>query len=251
MIKIGVVGKASNELRTMLDSEVFRVQGIRYAGYIPQEVLYPEAIDNFDIVIVQGTKICDRTAREVIADKVKSGGKMILVGDSCTRVTDDPDLFGWNISIGTLGEIVPAKINESTNKGEPLIRTNITGKYQAIDPDHPIFAGIKNFGFNGNFVEAYPTANANVLALIQESTMLRFPLPAQYAILESKNPQKGKVLYLAYEPTPKTGREMFLNMILYLKGAKNQNAIESTIYDVFSRLFTCVAWMAGAPVLRY
>ncbi len=220
VIKIGVVGRASSDVKAMLETEVFRVQGIRYAGDIPQEVLYPGVLDNFDIVIVQGTQICDRTAREVIADKVKSGGKMVLVGDSCTRVTDDPNAVGWDVGIGTLGDVVPVLVGGPTHEREPIRRTGVSGKFKVIDVNHPIFNGIKNFGFNGNLVEVYPKTNANVLAFIDESASGRVTLPAQYAILESKGLLSGKVVYLAYDPTVKTSREMFLNMVLYLKGAK-------------------------------
>ncbi len=219
-IKVGVVGRASSDLKSMLESEVFRVQGIRYAGDIPPDVLYPGVLDNFDIVIVQGTQICDRTAREVISEKVKSGGKLILVGDSCTRVTDEPDAFGWDVGIGTLGDVVPAMLGGPTKEREPIIRTNVAGKYKIIDPVHPIFNEIKSFNFNGNLVEVYPKTNADVLAFIDESASGRVTLPAQYAILETKGLLAGKTLYLAYDPTLKTSREMFLNMILYLKGAK-------------------------------
>ncbi len=220
VIKVGVVGRASSDVRGMLETEVFRVQGIRYAGDIPQEVLYPGVLDNFDIVIVQGTQVCDRTAREVLADKVKSGGKLILVGDSCTRVTDDPNAVGWDVGIGTLGDIVPAMVGGPTHEREPVRRSGVSGKFKIIAFDHPIFNGIKNFGFNGNLVEVYPKANANVLAFIDESASGKVTLPAEYAILETKSLLSGKVLYLAYDPTVTTSREMFLNMILYLKGAK-------------------------------
>ncbi len=220
VIKVGVVGHASSDLKNMLEAEVFRVQGVRYAGDIPQEVLYPGVLDNFDIIVVQGTQICDRTAREVIADKVKAGGKLILVGDSCTRVTDDPNAVGWDVGIGTMGDVVPALVGGPTHEREPIKRVGVSGKFKVIEPDHPLFNGIKNFGFNGNLVEVYPKANANVLAFIDESASGRVTLPAQYAILESKGLLTGKVVYLAYDPTVGTSREMFLNLVLYLKGAK-------------------------------
>ncbi|MFQ5405831.1 MAG: hypothetical protein ACE5DI_01600 [Candidatus Micrarchaeia archaeon] len=220
VIKVGVIGRASSDLKTMLETEVFRVQGIRYAGDIPQNALYAPTLDNFDIIIVQGTTVCDRTAREVISDRVKGGGKLIIVGDACTRVTDDPNAVGWDVGIGTLGDVVPAVVGGPTHEREPIKRSGVSGKFKVIAVDHPIFNGIKNFGFHGNIVEVYPKSNSKVLAFVDESASGRTTLPAQYAILESRSLLAGKVIYLAYEPTQKTSREMFLNMLLYLKGSK-------------------------------
>lgn len=219
-IKVGVVGHASSDIKNMLAAEDFRVQGMRYAGEIKQEVLYPGVLDSFDIIIIQGTQICDRTAREVIADKVKNGGKLVLIGDACTRVTDDPNAVGWKVGIGTLGDVVPASVGGPTHEREPVKRTGVSGKFKVIEQDHPMFNGIKNFGFNGNLVEVFPDANARVLAFVDESSSGKVTDQAFFAILESKSMLSGKVIYLAYDPTESTSRNMFLNMLLYMKGAK-------------------------------
>ncbi len=220
VMKVAVVGRASPELKKMLEAEDFRVTGVYYSGDLKQEILYPGVLNNFDIVILENTATCDRTARRVIADKVKSGGKLIIIGDACTRVTDDPNALGWDVGIGTMGDIVPATIGGVTHEREPIRRIGVNGKFKVIDQFHPIFNGIKNFGFQGDIVQVYPKSNAEVLAYVDLSPSGKVTEPAMFAIAESKSLIGGKVMYLAYNPTDGTSRNMFLNMLLYLKGAK-------------------------------
>ena len=219
-IKVAVVGRASAGLKAMLEAEDFRMSGVYYAGDLKQEILYPGVLNNFDIVILENTATCDRVARRVIADKVKSGGKLIIVGDACTRVSDDPNALGWDVGIGTMGDIVPATIGGVTHEREPIRKIGVSGKFKIIDPFHPIFNGIKNYGFSGDVVKVYPKADANVLAFVDLSPSGKVTEPAMYAILESRAFIGGKVVFLAYNPTERTSRNMFLNTLIYLKGSK-------------------------------
>ncbi|HIH21011.1 TPA: hypothetical protein HA244_07130 [Candidatus Micrarchaeota archaeon] len=229
-IRIAVVGSPSPQLNDYLRSEQYRLAGVAYAVPIRQEAIYPGVLKNFDIILLQNSPVCDRTARKEIADAVKSGKKLIVIGDACTRVSDDPTAVGWDIGIGLIGDVMPVTYSGNLfheRSGQTLV--NIAqGKFQIIDQESPIFNGIVNHGiFESTFVNVYPKANSGVLALIEEyggSTTSA----TTYAIIESRGMlSAGKTLYFSFDPatelTP-TGQkpryQMLLNALLYLKGAK-------------------------------
>lgn len=218
-IKVAVIGRASPAMEALLKAEDYRIAGITYVGSINQEVVVPGTLNNFDIIILQGSTVCDRTARKTIADRVKGGAKLIIIRDACTRINDDPNALGWDIGIGTLGDVTPVKyggvlMHERTGSTS----TYATGRFKIVSPDHPIFNGILNYNFNDVVTAVYPQANAEVLAYVDQYYG-RPTAPATYAIIESKGLLAGKTLYFAFDPA--TGsRNLFMNALLYLRGAK-------------------------------
>ena len=223
-VKIGVVGHASLNMANLLQAEDFRIAGIQYLGDLDQTAIYPGVLNQFDIIMLQGEQICDRTARKVIADKVKSGGKLIVVADACTKVHDDNTVVGWDVGIGTLGDIMPVIVGGVTHEYEPVRRTSITGKFKIVVVDHPIFPrGQKNFQFSGSVVKVIPNGRVdnNILAYVDTSSQ-QVTDPAVFAIVESKSLLAGKVMYFAFDPgnLEYSSRNMFLNTLLYLKGAR-------------------------------
>ncbi len=221
-IKVVVIGHESEALRSVMTAEDFRVAGVNYIGSIPQEAITPGSLNSYDIIVLQGSTVCDRTARKVIADRVKAGGKLIVVGDACTRVTDDANAVGWDIGIGSLGDVIPVTyggvlFHESTGQSTVSVPS---GKFKIIAPDHPIFNGIKNFGFTGVVTRVLPNANSNALAYI-DTYFGRVTAPATFAIVESQGLLTGKTLYYSFDPgLAFASRNMLLNSLLYLKGAK-------------------------------
>lgn len=218
-LKVIVIGRASPAMDYLLKAEDYRIAGIAYAGSINQEVVVPGTLNNFDIIILQGNAVCDRTARKTIADRVKNGGKLIVVGNACTRVSDDPNAVGWDIGIGLLGDVMPVRfggvlMHEKTGRE----RIFADGKFKIVAPDHPVFNGITNFGFTGELTNVFPNANSDVLAYV-DTYMGRPTSPATFAIVESKGFLAGKTVYFAFDPAT-TSRNMFLNTLLYVKGAK-------------------------------
>ncbi len=218
-IKVVVIGRASPAMEALLKAEDYRIAGITYVGSLTQEVVFPGTLNNFDIIILQGQTVCDRTARKVIADRVKGGAKLIIVRDACTRVNDDPNAIGWDIGIGSLGDVTPVKYggvlaHERTGR----VSEFATGRFKIVSPDHPIFNGIVNYNFQDVVTVVYPQANAEVLAYVDQYYG-RPTAPATYAIIESKGLLAGKTLYFAFDPA--TGsRNLFLNALLYMRGAK-------------------------------
>ena len=224
-ITVGVVGRASQDMKNLLASEDFRVAGVMYAGDIDQKVVYPGTLNNFDVIVLQGDSVCDRTARKAVADRVKAGGKLIVIQDACIRVSDDRAAYGWDVGIGSLGDVMPVVGGGVTKELEVLQTAPVDGKLKIIDGEHPVFNGVKNFGFHSTVTAiTIPKPNSNILAYIDASSIGKVTAPSLFAIVESKGLFSGKTMYFAFDPATVaqqgTGRNMFLNTLLYLRGAK-------------------------------
>jgi len=226
-IRIAVIGNPTKDMENLLNSEDFRVAGVSYMGNLHQDTVYSGVLNQFDILILQGEQVCDRTARKVIADKVKAGGKMIVIQDACTKVHDDTTVVGWDVGIGLLGDVMPVQIGGFTREYEPIKKTSITGTFKILPVDHPIFpTGQKNYEFSSYVVKVVPSSKveSNVLAFVETGDEESTTDPAFFAMLESKSLLSGKVIYFAYDPSTLVkqdkGRNLFLNTLLYLKGSK-------------------------------
>ena len=229
-IKVVVIGNPSTGIETLLNAQDFRMAGVTYMGNIDQADVYPGTLDQFDIIILQGQQICDRTSRMVIANRVKAGGKMIVIQDACTKVSDDTTVVGWDIGIGALGDVMPVQIGGYTRQYEPIKKTSITGNFKIIPINHPIFpSGQKDFSFTSSFVQVLPSATvaSNILAFVDVGSSTSSDAatqPAYFAMVESNSLLSGKVIYFAYDPSSMVsqdvGRNLFLNTLLYLKGSK-------------------------------
>ncbi len=218
-IKVVVFGHASQAMDTLLKSEDYRIAGITYLGSLPINVVYPNQLNNYDIIILQGQKVCDRTARKAIADRVKGGAKLIVVGNACTEVSDDRNAIGWDVGIGSLGDVMPVKYGK-VQLHEIVGPDSVfaDGKFKIIAQDHPMFNSIINFGFYGSLTNIFPTNTGNVLAYV-DTYLGKQTSPSTFAIVESQGLFGGKTIYFAFDPST-TSRNMFMNTLLYVKGAK-------------------------------
>ena len=114
-IRVAVIGNPSRGIENIIQSETFRGTGITYIGNFHQaDVFDSRILSQIDIIILQGEQVCDRNARKAITDKVKAGGKMIVIQDACTKVHDDNTVVGWDIGIGLLGDVMPVQIGGYT-----------------------------------------------------------------------------------------------------------------------------------------
>ena len=194
-------------LNNLIQSEDFRIAGIQYVADINPEFLVPGVLDGFDVVLLYNATVCDRTARQVLADFVEKGGKLVVFGDACTRVVDSPQT-GWSIGNNRFGEMMPAVFHGSRD---------VFAKLKIYASGHPIFNGIANTYINGSVSWVQPSANATVLAFLNSSDVESGN--ALYGILE-KPYGKGRVVYFAYDPFPSVGqggsRNILLNLLLYL-----------------------------------
>jgi hypothetical protein len=221
VIKVAVVGRASDELKNVMTTADFRENGISYIGDISPNTLTPGVLNQFDVIVLQGTQVCDREARRVLSEKVKAGGKMILIGDACTKVSEDPAACGWGVGLGLLGDVVPVQTCGTTNEKEPIKTFFSSGKLKIVQFDHPIFgqdASQKNFQFNGYLTDVTLKSSSKILAFVDEGGN-RATNPARYAIVEGSGLVGGKVIYFGFDPGT-TSRNMLLNTIIYLRGTR-------------------------------
>jgi hypothetical protein len=85
-----------------------------------------------------------------------------------------------------------------------------------VDRTHAVASGISlQQNFTGTISTAKPSGNSKIIALVS----LVGTEDAFYGIVETTALLAGKVLYYGFDPA-KVSREMFLNTLLYLKGAK-------------------------------
>ncbi|MFH0835974.1 MAG: hypothetical protein V1834_02315 [Candidatus Micrarchaeota archaeon] len=211
-LKVIVVGRASHEMDALLKSEDFALAGITYAGDLPQQSVTSAGVfKNFDVIIVQGSRICNETARTAIAEAVNGGKKMVLIGDACTATPDDPNEGSW----GELGEVMPVMISSV------LFEADDEAVYalKIDEPDHPIFNGVFDHEINAPEQTVLQKQDATVLAHTDYAQRNAEVYP-QATIVESSD---NRVIYFAFDPAPNVqtamgSRNLFLSTLLYLKG---------------------------------
>ena len=216
-IKVAVVGHVSNELKAMLESEAFRLAGITYISNIPTNMVLGGSLNSYDEVILQGEPNCEIEQRRALSDYVKSGKKLIVIGTACTRMASDQNILGWDAGIGGLGDVMPVK-----HQGKPDDESVVAATLRIVERTHPVAGGISVYqNFTGSVADMRPVGSYKIIALVepQSSGAGGGAAEIRYALIESTGLLSGKVLYYAFDPGL-TSREMFLNALLYLKGAK-------------------------------
>src|SRR3989344_578125 len=213
-IRVGVVGTPSTGLKSYLISSDAQFAKIKYAWNLRAESLRATgSLKLFDVIVLQGQPICDRTSRRIITGWVRGGGKLIVVGDACTRVNDDNSVLGWDIGVGLLGEIMPVKIGGLTSQAEPIKYGCSSGTFTWAQFDSPIRSGAKDYLFSGRTIETIPY-NGNIVAYIDCGSSGRGSTATTPAIVESSSLLGGKVIYFSYDPGVNgdaAGRTVFLN----------------------------------------
>ncbi|MGC9113671.1 MAG: hypothetical protein ACP5IG_01085 [Candidatus Micrarchaeia archaeon] len=215
--KVAVVGHLSPEMNEILSSEQIAVikKVTTVPDISPDDVGRGFSLKNYDVVILQGRRDCSFAAREKLADFVNGGGKLIVIGDACTTVREDPTVYGWKIGVHTLGDVMPVEIGK-------LSRNFAEGRLRVYNWDHPIFNGLTGaqqrgyVDFSGDIVKVTPT-KGEVLAAVDtgDSTQV------YYGIIESKGLGLGKVIYFAFDPAKSTqSYSLVYNTLLYITSRK-------------------------------
>lgn len=202
---IAIIGRASADLNAVIPAEVD----------ISPEQVTPGSLDQYSIVILQGDRVCDRTARKTITDYVKSGGNLIVVEDACTGVSDDRASYGWDIGIGLLGDVVPV-IGRSVTTDTPVGR-----KLRLVDSGHSIFNGVDSvWSFSTRTqITQRSKLDSDILAYfdIASGDGVNAEGQALIAIAELDIAGAGKTIYFAFDPaSTKDNGELLLNTIAYL-----------------------------------
>ncbi|MBI5228934.1 hypothetical protein HY991_02400 [Candidatus Micrarchaeota archaeon] len=229
LVKVAVLGRSSLEMKELLSAEDYKMSGIYYQGDLPPEViLFSGALSSYDVVILQGVKECDRKTRRAVADFVKSGKKLIVIGDACTKVPDDPSILGWDFA--GLGEVMP--VEYAGVIGHTITSRRIpspVGEFKIVMPDHPILPGAQlNYPFYGSLFDVVPShkVNFDILAIVTNYDGKSKIGTTTLAVVESKGWFGGKTIYFAFDPASTAqrsggrGRNILLNTFMYLRGSK-------------------------------
>ncbi|MFH1750389.1 MAG: hypothetical protein ABH863_01795 [Candidatus Micrarchaeota archaeon] len=222
-VRVAVIGTPSVGLKNYLISKDAQLAKIKYAGNLRAESLSATgSLKLFDVVILQGQPVCDRTPRRIISEWVRGGGKLIVVGDACTRVNDDNSVLGWDIGVGLLGDVMPVKVGGLTSQAEPIKYGCSSGTFTWAQFDHSIRSGAKDYPFSGRTIETIPY-NGNIVAYIDCGSSGRGSTATTPAIVESSSLLGGKTVYFSYDPGingDAAGRTVFINTLKYLKSQK-------------------------------
>ncbi|VVB71036.1 Uncharacterised protein [uncultured archaeon] len=229
-IKVVVIGQASDGLISKFNDFQFKRANIELQVFSrPEEIndLSSQALSQFDVVILDGTAYCSRETRQALLNYMQINGKMIVIGDACTKLVGDPNVCGWSIGLVNLGDYVPVKVCGTTHVRTPVSTTEVNGQItvSGIAFDHPIFQSLKNFGFSGQVwtnVEINNDGPApDILAWVDQGTSPG--TQSNVGIVESQGTLGWKTIYFAYDigadPVP-TSSTLLLNTILYLKNVK-------------------------------
>jgi hypothetical protein len=223
-IRVGIVGQGSPGLIADLQSSDSVGRGITtYPNIDPQTAQY--TLQNFQIIILQGTPYCSLGLRFALANWVRNGGKLIVIGDACTQVPNDPTSIGWNVGVNSLGSVMPATYGGLTTSMIYTPTSYTQGYFTDLNPSSQIFGGsggveapgTKNFAFSGYVTPVFPTAtNSQVDAVVNTGV----GGSTQYAIIETQGLlQLGKVIYFSFDPGTTAGPTLVYQTILYLAHA--------------------------------
>lgn len=217
-LRVVVVGEPSYNFEYFIHTENMRLAGIMYAGKISPDFLMPGTLDSFDVVIVTGAEYCNRDALDALKQYLDDGGKMILVGNACTRVPE-MEGAGWNVWGNGFDDYVPVRF---------VGTREINSTFRISKIDHPVVNGLTNFEFAGTIavVELKKNyAGLGNLAFFSDNETDSWSVDAMPAIAEyhgctpiDEHSCEGfrQIYYLSFDPGL-ASRELFLNILLTLK----------------------------------
>ncbi len=221
-INIAVVGKISPALLSLLQTKTAKYHQVQVMvdRWDPDSV-YPGALSNYDIIILQGDRYCPRLARQAVADRVKAGADLIVIGDACTRENpNDPMFYGWDIGIGLLGDVMPVQIGGPTHEKKTLRSEVVHATLDVVDQFHPIFKGYQTSEFYTKVYDVDLKGTGKPLAMFNIKDPEKVNV-AHFAVIEGNTNFGGsKVIYFAFDPGETGSENLILNTIFYLKGRK-------------------------------
>ncbi|MCD6229604.1 MAG: hypothetical protein J7K00_02265 [Candidatus Diapherotrites archaeon] len=214
-----VLGESNASMMDILNSSDAKAMGIQVTPFSDPNSLFPNYLDGFDVVMLHQTgadKTVDRKSREEIARRVKNGGKLIVIQNAGTKVTDDASVLGWGLGYG---EVIPVECVNVLNPGEASCDTpiSISGVFQPAKPNHKVLEGIVKYPAQGtrhfNIYGVRP--KGEVLAYISE-TSTGTPYPA---VVVGSVGFGGATVYFNFDPsTDQRMPQLLLNSISYLTG---------------------------------
>ncbi len=195
-----VLGDPSRDLEIALKSADAKKMGIMMASYGNPNAVYPQTLSDYDVVILVQSgsdKGLTRSARQVLVDYVKKGGKLIVVQNSGVDVPESKAVVGWSY---IMGDIMPVECEPFVfpDEKDPCHRPRtIRGQFVPVDPDHPIVKGIKVTPIKGTMTfRVYDvTPKGEIVAYIQTPDAKQV-----YPAIVVRSPLLGTVVYFNYDP---------------------------------------------------
>ena len=163
------------------------------------------SLNDYNLIIISNQTYCDYGLRFALANWVRNGGRLILTGDSCTRVPDDPASIGWNVGVNSLGSVMPVVFGGVTTASlnstqSPDLITIENGSIEIVDYSSFAFNNLSNFNFSGNMTIIYPSFSGKVLGLItfENNSQNQTENQSLYAVVKSSD---YNVFYLSFDPS--------------------------------------------------
>lgn len=151
------------ELKSFLDGPMAaacNMQSITLPN--PDFLTYAQAavLKKNDLVILAGNREYNRAVREAISDYLKSGGKVVIIGDAATKDPNDNLVRGW----GHMQVPIELKRSHDTSNNIPHF-TLKNPIIRIIDIDNPINKISQSLNLNLSEVTDKPTCNNNLTVI--------------------------------------------------------------------------------------
>ncbi len=216
-INLMAVGSISSELEAYLNSNEFQEKGITLDLIFSQQQLNEGDLNQADVILLTNEPTCNQVARDVIAKRVKAGAKLIIIGDTCSKISGDDNAYGWRTGTDDLSNIIPVTAGSPYKLEQSPQKVATSGKFKVIAaPDHPIFKAINNLDYDGTLpgaaiFEVLPKPDSRTLVLLSPEGTGEGVVRSYRMIIETKN-----AIYLAFDPSsqPSFGKELIQSLIV-------------------------------------
>ncbi len=207
----GLAGKVSSNstLNSTNQNLTVGLIGIQNLSVLNQSLTFKQvpsvnySLNDYNLIIISNSTYCDLALRFALAGWVKDGGKLIITGDSCTQVPNDPASIGWNVGVNSLGSVMPVVFGGMTtsfnlNQSSSFLNVE-NGSFEIVDYSSFAFNNLSNLNFSGNVTIVYPF-DGKVLGLItfENNSQNQMENQSLYAVVKSSD---YNLFYLSFNPS--------------------------------------------------
>ncbi len=213
------IGEPSRYTREVLANNRSIVYPITYRNVDALSRNARQQLPQFDIVVLDQSQQANKEITNELGDAlngwVSTGGKLITVKDSATRVKGDYAVIGWKAALKDLipADCAPVGISEQPSC---TVKLSVAGRifpgafgwnHQIMKPAQYGYPSDPNVLWRGEILDV--TFIGNEVAYIEDARTKK-----QYTAISEKPSVLGKSLYFNYDPG--TTPELFLETLKYL-----------------------------------